>query len=64
MTSGRLAVAVLEEHGLAVTEALWKLDEATTAAWKAAGRADRRRVAACRPHRPWLGCGLSAGVDA
>jgi hypothetical protein len=26
---------VLEQHGLAVTEALWQLDEATTAAWKA-----------------------------
>jgi hypothetical protein len=30
-----VAVAVLEQHGLAVTEALRQLDQATTAAWQA-----------------------------
>jgi hypothetical protein len=30
-----VAVAVLEQHGAAVTEALRQLDQATTAAWQA-----------------------------
>lgn len=32
-----VAVAVLEQHGPAVTEALRQLDQATTAAWQALG---------------------------
>jgi hypothetical protein len=63
-----VAVAVLEQHGPAVTEALRQLDQATTVARKALDPvpADPGRVAACRArdrHRPWLGCGLPAGVD-
>ena len=63
-----VAVAVLEQHGPAVTEALRQLDQATTAARTALDPAqpDRGRVAAGRArdrHQPWLGCGLPAGVD-
>jgi hypothetical protein len=62
-----VVAVVLEQHGSAVTKALRQLDQATAApADAAAGRAGRGRVAACRTrdrHRPWLGCGLSAGVD-
>jgi hypothetical protein len=34
-TEVNTAVAVLETHGPAIIDALWQLDRATTAAWKA-----------------------------
>jgi hypothetical protein len=62
------AVTVLETYGPAVTEAPRQLDRATTVAWKAVNLAevtDDER-AARETHdrdRPWLGCGLPAGLQ-
>jgi Flp pilus assembly protein TadB len=64
-----VAVAVLEQHGPAVSEALRQLDQATTAARQALDpiqptEDEGRLVEARHRDRPWLGGGLPAGVDA
>jgi hypothetical protein len=58
-------VAALELHGPAVTNALRRLDRTTTAAWNvnpADPTEDEWRLVERGRYRPWLECGLSAGL--
>jgi hypothetical protein len=60
-------VAALELHGPAVTKALQRLDQATTAAWNAVHPVDPtqdewRLVERAVGYRPWLECRLPAGL--
>ena len=59
------AIAALELHGPAVTNALRRLDQATTAAWNAVHPVDPtedewRLVERTVGDQPWLECGLPA----